>query len=1221
MKRLSLALLLLVALAAPAHAGPVAAAVGMVFTAISQFAASSLLAGFLVQTAFSVGLSMLARALGPKVREPGIKTQVTQTGGDTPQSFVLGWSATGGQLIAPPMSHGDKNRYLVYVVALGAIPGQTLTRLIVNDEVVPISATPDADGLRPVTGSFAGYVRVRIHDGSQTAADPYLRSKFGADPDRPWSEDMIGRGVPYAIVEFKHKREVFNNLPSVRCEIQGIPLYDPRKDSSAGGSGSQRWASPATWTPTTNPIVMVYNIMRGIRLPDGNSWGGECAAGDLPLASWAAAMNECDVVPAGATAAQYRAGLEISVEEEPADVIEELLKACSGQIVDVGGTWKVRVGGPGLPVLFITDEDVLADQDQVLEPFPGLSDTWNGVHAAYPEPDSLWEVKDAPPRYNAAFEAADGGRRLVADLRLPAVPYRAQVQQLMEGWIREERRFLRHRLVLPPEAAVLEPLDAIGWSSSRHGYAAKSFEIFEMSDDLMTLSQSVGLRERDAGDYNWTASDLLPSPIAAPGVSAPPPITVPAFAASATVIRNASGVATRPAILMTWTGQEAEDARGLQWEVRVQATAETVAAGAVLAVESGRALVTEGILPETAYDVRAQLVSERATVWSGWISVTTPPVDYLDSALAARLAELDALAEAAADQAQDAALAAQGVREDHDALVAGFVGTLTDAFAGVDGQIATITANVNEIFDGDTGQVKASALSGYYSKAATDTAIAAARTALSGQITSGDTALQGQITSILGLTINPSSALATALTSLQSTVGSQSASISAQGTALATLQGNASASYVFRVKAGTAGAGLELVAATNPNGPVSVARISATDILLDGSVTMPQLAVTDFSGNLIINGSMPYGDTRGWTSMSSYHTVAARDTESSMNALRTAPTPHVLRLDAYDPSTTYTILADFPCSAGDRFSVSYAYAGGGTGVNAGIGLQFLFYGEGGEYIGAINRAVTVTGTIWQNYTASVAPASAVSRCRIRAYRSAGGVGVGFLTNMEVIRQRSGVTLLTPNSVTTALVNTEDFAASGLAVFGGELRSDNYNAATGTGWQLTKAGGLVVPNASIDNAKIGSEIRSNNFVAGSSGWRIQKNGTAEFDSVIIRRQMRVATGTFSIDWTRPGVASTGDWDRGGEIDTGHPAPLWSELKKVYIATLGLTNDAVATADFPEIVDQVWWDWNADTIINRTTWFGGATIRFKWAFRGDQYLRRIQGVVRWSLYEVT
>ncbi|WP_101340317.1 hypothetical protein [Cereibacter azotoformans] len=98
-------------------------------------------------------------------------------------------------------------------------------------------------------------------------------------------------------------------------------------------------------------------------------------------------------------------------------------------------------------------------------------------------------------------------------------------------------------------------------------------------------------------------------------------------------------------------------------------------------------------------------------------------------------------------------------------------------------------------------------------------AIAAVQTSLSGQINSGDTALQSNINSILGLTINPSSALATTLTNLQSTVGSQSASISAQGAALATLQGNASASYVLRAKAGGASALLELVAADNPNGP------------------------------------------------------------------------------------------------------------------------------------------------------------------------------------------------------------------------------------------------------------------------------------------------------------------------------------------------------------------------------------------------------------------
>jgi len=50
---------------------------------------------------------------------------------------------------------------------------------------------------------------------------------------------------------------------------------------------------------------------------------------------------------AGGTVAHYRSGFEIGLDEQPADVIDELLKGCPGQIAEIGGTWKVRVGGPG----------------------------------------------------------------------------------------------------------------------------------------------------------------------------------------------------------------------------------------------------------------------------------------------------------------------------------------------------------------------------------------------------------------------------------------------------------------------------------------------------------------------------------------------------------------------------------------------------------------------------------------------------------------------------------------------------------------------------------------------------------------------------------------------------------------------------------------------------------------------------------------------------------
>ena len=355
---------------------------------------------------------------------------------------------------------------------------------------------------------------------------------------------MIGAGIPYAIVTLAYDRKLFNGLPKLRFEIDGIPVYDPRADDTAGGAGAQRFDDPATWVRSDNPVVMIYNIMRGIAVggaTGGDIWGGTVAAVDLPYANWAAAMNACDApVPldAGGTEPSYRAGLEIKLSDEPATVIDELLKASSGDMADIGGTWKIRVGAPALPVLTITDDDIIVTRKQELNPFPGLGATFNGITASAPAPEALYNVVQAPPRYNAAWEAEDGNRRLVADLQLPAVPYPAQVQRLMQALIRDDRRFRRHNIVLPPVAMVLEPLDTIAWTSARNGYEAKLFEVGRITDGAMTLLQGLSLRERDGSDYNWQSSDALPTSVAGPG-RAPPPTQAPGVALSA-IVRSAN---------------------------------------------------------------------------------------------------------------------------------------------------------------------------------------------------------------------------------------------------------------------------------------------------------------------------------------------------------------------------------------------------------------------------------------------------------------------------------------------------------------------------------------------------------------------------------------------------------------------------------------------------------------------------------------------------------
>ena len=86
-------------------------------------------------------------------------------------------------------------------------------------------------------------------------------------------------------------------------------------------------------------------------------------------------MNECDrdVPGADGDEPQYRSGIEIALEDEtePADVIEELLAACQGQIAEAAGAWVIRAGPPAAAVFAFTDDDVIVTSPEELDPFPG----------------------------------------------------------------------------------------------------------------------------------------------------------------------------------------------------------------------------------------------------------------------------------------------------------------------------------------------------------------------------------------------------------------------------------------------------------------------------------------------------------------------------------------------------------------------------------------------------------------------------------------------------------------------------------------------------------------------------------------------------------------------------------------------------------------------------------------------------------------------------------
>lgn len=647
LKRLLLALAMSTALvsagAGPAQSAPaIAAAVAFAATPIG---------GMIVSTA----IGMAANYAGTLIRQftssktpasasaSGIRGTVSG-GGDVPLSFIMGDRMTAGSFAYRGTwgSAGKTpNAYYVEERILADLPMPNLTGVWLGDKKVTVdwAAVPTLQGYPILEGRVDGkdHWWLRYHDGTQTAADPYMLAKFAAHPDHPYTADMIGRGQAKVIVTCLVNRDILKTWPKLKFETDGIALYDISRDSSAGGVGPQRLNDPSTWAPSNLLPVQIYNAVHGIRYQGEWIWGGQnITAGRLPAASWIAAVSEARAevaLAAGGTEKQYRGGFEITGDMEPQAVIKQLLKGCAGRMAEIGGTYKMICGVPSSSVFSFTDRDIVVTREQGYDPYPVLEQTHNAIRATYPEPAAGWGYKDAPARYSSVLEAEDQGRRLAIDVRYEVVSSGTQVQRLMKAAIEEARRFRRHGHSLPPEASELEPLDVVSWTSAANGYTAKKFIITDMEDEPTFLAP-VNLQEIDPADYDFNpATDELPFTVGGLTTSGAAPQPVSEWNVAQWTHVDAGGTARRPGIKMFWDGDQA-DVRALLYQVKLTGTDELVLTGEFASnFSAGNGTTPAGsVLSDEDYLVRSKYdpISGRLSAWSGWLAVHTPNLPDVD---------------------------------------------------------------------------------------------------------------------------------------------------------------------------------------------------------------------------------------------------------------------------------------------------------------------------------------------------------------------------------------------------------------------------------------------------------------------------------------------------------------------------------------------------------------------------------------------------------------
>lgn len=578
----------------------------------------------IVEIGLAVGLSWAAKKIAPKPKTGSTRGQSLnlQIATNPYRKVPIGKVGTAGDLTYWQLS-GDNNDVLEMVVALGDLPCDSLdhSSVFIDGKQHTIDDNGHPDGASPGIATKLTFI-FRNGDPGQS-----VPTNLKNDSDGRWTDTEVGNNVCYVVVRAIYDDKTFpSGIPQVVFTLNGAKLYDWRKDSTNGGSGSHRWADPSTWEFSDNPIVALYSVLRGIAPGGVPLIGMGVPAAALRLSDFTAAANACDetvALGAGGTEKRYRLSAVFDTSMTNRDIIETILASCAGELIESCGIYRPMVGVAQSSVASITDADLIVTQPFQSDAKRPRTELFNAVYGSYSDPNNGFNEAPLPNRTSSDDEAEDGGLRLPQTLDLACVTSRTQAQRIMEIARKRARRQLIVSCTLRARWFTLEPGDWITFNSDRRGYTDRVFEIqtIKVNSDL---TSDVTMREVDAGIDDWSTSDELADDTATDLASGGPGFSTITGLEITTVTLEGDGGLQYPALAFQWDA--VTDATVLSLNVEYRKSGDTAAISDTILEPStgGVWLATKGIQGGVTYEGRLMPVTAptRATEWTSWVTAT-----------------------------------------------------------------------------------------------------------------------------------------------------------------------------------------------------------------------------------------------------------------------------------------------------------------------------------------------------------------------------------------------------------------------------------------------------------------------------------------------------------------------------------------------------------------------------------------------------------------------
>lgn len=299
-----------------------------------------------------------------------------------PCSVVYGKTRTSGLLA---FLEQDRDRTLHCAIVLANHPLEGIEDILIDGN--PIS-------------SYGDLVSWELHNDRKTS-DPFMGTHCPS-----WSPDMIGRGISWLRASFKFDPNKFPfGLPNVTLVKVGKKCYDPRISKEVY---------------TNNAALVILDYLRTyLKCPDET----------INWESFKEAANICDEAVRnadGTSERRYTINGEFDMDEAPASIMAEMLKACGADLSYVAGKYGLLVGAYYGPATMTLSEDCVCGEVKIY-PEASFDKRSNTITGRFTSPTKGYSETDFPSVFVPEWVEKDGERKIIdIDYRFVTSPYQAQ---------------------------------------------------------------------------------------------------------------------------------------------------------------------------------------------------------------------------------------------------------------------------------------------------------------------------------------------------------------------------------------------------------------------------------------------------------------------------------------------------------------------------------------------------------------------------------------------------------------------------------------------------------------------------------------------------------------------------------------------------------------------------------------------------------------------------